>query len=273
MRERALPPALDQRTNTAESGRITISSGGDSASGENLNLQSFRPPRKATASERQLAMRRRGVNHGQNRTPNGVVKKMRVRTETGRRKIVDAAIEIFRAEGYERASMDRIAARTGGSKATLYGYFPSKENLFAIAMGEAITQQGERALTLLDPLAPDVEATLLRFGEAFLRVTTSDDALAITRALIAEGAAQQELTAAIYQRGLKRFVDTVTAYLSDVTEQGRIRIDNPRAAATHLHGLLYAGTLLPQLFGAKPDLSRKVTVREAIRTFLAAHSV
>jgi AcrR family transcriptional regulator len=122
---------------------------------------------------------------------------MRVRTETGRRKIVDAAIEIFRDEGYERASMARIAARTGGSKATLYGYFPSKENLFAIAMGEAITQQGERALTLLDPSAPDVKATLLRFADAFLRVTTSDDALALTRAIIAEGAAQQELTAAI----------------------------------------------------------------------------
>jgi len=59
---------------------------------------------------------------------------MRVRTDERRNAIIQAATEIFAKVGYERASMATIAERTGGSKTTLYGYFPSKEELFWAAM-------------------------------------------------------------------------------------------------------------------------------------------
>ena len=54
---------------------------------------------------------------------------MKVRTEARRDAIVDAAAELFQECGYERASMNELARRLGGSKATLYNYFPSKESL------------------------------------------------------------------------------------------------------------------------------------------------
>lgn len=55
---------------------------------------------------------------------------MRVRTEEKRATIVQAASEVFLELGFEGASMSQIAARVGGSKRTLYGYFGSKEELF-----------------------------------------------------------------------------------------------------------------------------------------------
>ena len=55
---------------------------------------------------------------------------MRVRTESKREAILEAASHVFLESGFEGASMAEIAARVGGSKATLYGYFGSKEDLF-----------------------------------------------------------------------------------------------------------------------------------------------
>ena len=54
---------------------------------------------------------------------------MRVRTEEKREEIIRIAAELFQENGFERTSMSTISERLGGSKATLYGYFKSKEDL------------------------------------------------------------------------------------------------------------------------------------------------
>ena len=59
---------------------------------------------------------------------------MRVRTDEKRREIVDVASELFEEHGFERTSMSMISERLGGSKATLYGYFKSKEQLLAAVL-------------------------------------------------------------------------------------------------------------------------------------------
>ena len=53
----------------------------------------------------------------------------RVRTDEKRNEIVQVAAELFQKHGYDRCSMAALSERLGGSKATLYGYFPSKEDL------------------------------------------------------------------------------------------------------------------------------------------------
>ena len=63
---------------------------------------------------------------------------MKVRTEARREAIVEAAATLFQEMGYERASMNELARRLGGSKATLYSYFPSKEALL-VAVVKAFT--------------------------------------------------------------------------------------------------------------------------------------
>ena len=55
---------------------------------------------------------------------------MKTKTESKRQAIIQAAAEVFREVGFDRASMSDIRERIGGSKATLYNYFPSKEKLF-----------------------------------------------------------------------------------------------------------------------------------------------
>src|SRR6476620_365474 len=55
--------------------------------------------------------------------------------EAVRRGILDAARELFVTEGYENVSMRKIAERIEYSPAAIYGYFPSKDEIF-IALAE-----------------------------------------------------------------------------------------------------------------------------------------
>ena len=59
-------------------------------------------------------------------------------------KILDAATELFLKVGYEQASIDAILVQSGGSKSTLYAYFPTKQDLFQIGHRQRRRQQRRR---------------------------------------------------------------------------------------------------------------------------------
>ena len=61
--------------------------------------------------------------------------------ELTRRAILDAALELFVADGYAQVSMRNIAARVGYSPAAIYSYFASKDDIF-----HALAEEGFRLL-------------------------------------------------------------------------------------------------------------------------------
>src|SRR3546814_18218562 len=79
---------------------------------------------------------------------------MRTKSEARKDAILGVALEVFREVGFEAASMSQISARVGGSKATLYNYFASKEELLLEAMLFSAHKQD-----------PDVMKQLHRQGE------------------------------------------------------------------------------------------------------------
>src|SRR5438132_14158471 len=91
------------------------------------------------------------------------------REETAKcRQIIDGARAVFLAQGFDAASMGEIARQAGVSKGTLYVYFESKEELFAVVAREACKAQAETLLAL-DPDDHDVEAVLTRLGQGYAR--------------------------------------------------------------------------------------------------------
>src|SRR5271170_2351952 len=54
----------------------------------------------------------------------------RLTAEERRAKILSAAVQGFATDGYDRTSMDRIAALSKVTKPVLYDHFPSKQALF-----------------------------------------------------------------------------------------------------------------------------------------------
>jgi AcrR family transcriptional regulator len=61
--------------------------------------------------------------------------------EAIRRSILDAARELFVTEGYQNVSIRKIAERIEYSPAALYGYFPSKDDIFF-----ALAEEGFRLM-------------------------------------------------------------------------------------------------------------------------------
>ena len=67
--------------------------------------------------------------------------------EAVRRAILDAARDLFVTEGYQNVSIRKIAERIEYSPAAIYGYFPSKDDIFY-----ALAEEGFRLLS--DPDDP-----------------------------------------------------------------------------------------------------------------------
>jgi len=195
---------------------------------------------------------------------------MRVRTDDRREAILDVATEIFREFGYARASMAMISARIGGSKGTLYGYFKSKDDLFATAMMAVMEEQAQKIVSLLDTSEPDIGMALRRFGEALLDLLTSSDTISICRTAIAEGA-NSRLGAILYELGAERGWNAMTTYIARLQEKRVLRAVDPRIAAAHLKGLLETGSIEPLLFGAQRWFTPKEAVAAAVEAFLLAY--
>lgn len=192
---------------------------------------------------------------------------MRKRTDQRRQALLDVAAEMFSEQGYGRVSMAAIAAKAGRSKATLYNYFKSKEELFAAVMVDAMEERGLRTVGLLDPSDQDLRAVLERFGEAYLDFLLDREGLGATRTAIAE-TGRSALGARLYALGPQRFRDEVTRYIELQMARGALAAGSASLAALHLQGLLEAGVIEPALFGAEPPLERGKGVKAAVDLFL-----
>lgn len=170
---------------------------------------------------------------------------MKVRTEARRAAILEEAARIFEEVGYERASMNDLAKRLGGSKTTLYGYFPSKELLFSAVVRVSATQHLSEATEELKVGAERsdaLEPLLLRFAERLLRVLTNDTrAIAVYRMVIAE-AGRSDVGKLFYEAGPSECMSVLTKVLKRSMDEGLIRRVNPVVAANQLTALITAET-------------------------------
>jgi AcrR family transcriptional regulator len=96
----------------------------------------------------------------------GVKERQEREREAVARAILDAARELFVAEGYRNVSIRKIAEKIEYSPAAIYGYFPSKDDIFL-----ALAEEGFRLLfahadepPLADPIE-DIRSGFMRLYE------------------------------------------------------------------------------------------------------------
>src|SRR5215203_3600787 len=75
--------------------------------------------------------------------------------EAVRRAILDAARELFVTEGFQNVSIRKIAERIEYSPAAIYGYFPSKDDIFFSLAEEGFRLLGDPASVRDDPALKD----------------------------------------------------------------------------------------------------------------------
>jgi AcrR family transcriptional regulator len=178
------------------------------------------------------------------------------------------------AQGYGAVSMDAIARAASVSKATLYAYFSSKDQLFATIIGEACRQN----IVISDVLPcgdADVRTVLLTLAGRVLRFLLEDRALAIHRVVISESVRFPELGRAFYDNGPAIFRQAFGDWLMEQTAAGHLAVTNPGAAADQFMGLLRGGLYLRASLGLHPAPTEPeidATVMAVVDTFVKAYA-
>ena len=169
------------------------------------------------------------------------------------------ARRMFLDNGYAATSMSAIAAEVGGSKATLWNYFPSKEELFSAVLDDATADYRQKLTDLLRP-TPDVAATVLAFTRGFLAKTTSIEAVQLHRLVAAETARSPEV-GKIFSRVPQRTRQLLADFFEAAMKAGQLRQADPHVAAYALTSLCL-GVQQRILWGA-PAPSEQEIEREA----------
>jgi AcrR family transcriptional regulator len=200
-----------------------------------------------------------------------------LRGDNLRRHILSSAKEVFLDSGFERTSMDAVAARAGTSKRSLYAHFPSKDVLFVEVMGLV------RELYLDNIRTPDAYGTdpveaVTRYCGRFQQLMLWDRQIRTCRLGIAEAERLPESAAASYDGLIAGTTDRLAAWLAD-----HYGLDDATAAglAASLLGQTVLPRLLRALFGVEPgvvvsgpppdeaDMARTVDLDDLRRVVLA----
>jgi len=170
--------------------------------------------------------------------------------EKARERIVEAAHDVLSEKGYHDATMDDIAERVGVSKAAIYQYFKSKEDLYRAiltarfqSMGEMVSSKltggsfAECCQDFLDNLIK--HSSGLRLGFEVISEASQNPTLAKiareyyreTAAAIQEcleewqkrGSLRKDFDAHLFAQGLVAFYDGMMVHLAIGTEASEVR--------------------------------------------------
>jgi len=175
-------------------------------------------------------------------------------------------------EGYAAASMSVIAARVGGSKGTLYNYFPSKETLF-IALIEAECETEAWITETLRSDSTTVAGALTDIGRRFLDFCLTQKVRNIHRLVIAESGRFPELGRAFFDNGPKRGIQLMAGWMAEQAAAGRLRDADPERMATLFLDLCKSGLHQKLLWNIVPepsDAMKAENVASAVEVFMAA---
>ena len=160
------------------------------------------------------------------------------RGETLRRHILFAAKDVFLTTGYERASMDTVAARAGTSKRSLYAHFKSKDTLF-LAVLDLVRELYLRRLRTPETYAEEPVEAVTRFCGRFLHLMAWQPQVRTCRLCIAAAERHPASSRAYFDAVFASTRQRLADYLTD---------RYPAPDATVLAETLLARTVLPQVF-------------------------
>lgn len=196
----------------------------------------------------------------------------RLKSEARRQAILAVASEIFLENGYERTSMSMIAERLGGSKATLYNYFKSKDELFLAVLDFEIDTNAAAILGVAFG-EPDMRKALTMVGAGYLMQRLSVRPTRYFR-MISGQAEESDIGTHFWNNVLKPAWHLMCTKLEEFMADGRLRKADPWTAAMHFKGLMDHDLVERRLLGdiKTPDISEvQAVAAKGVDVFLAAY--
>jgi AcrR family transcriptional regulator len=158
--------------------------------------------------------------------------------------ILSAATALFLKNGYGETSVNMIVARSGGSKATFYSYFPTKDDLLRAVVDDIVLNREEPELQPSE----DIRTALCTYAEERLRIVFSRQHQALLRLIIAERSRFPDIALMYYKRGPKRSHDLLVEYMRELQERGLLDIESAAESAEFFIGMLLHQWYISELF-------------------------
>lgn len=190
----------------------------------------------------------------------------------GRKKlqaIIDAARRIVLAEGLDQAKMGAIATEAGVSTATLYAYFPSKNDLFrAVVEKVAIDVDNRMETALHTPDGDPIEQLAL----ALMDPLNNPDLRAVFRIMAVEGPRFPDVLATFDAHTRLKAHRAAVAVFEKLAAEGRFTAGVAETAARQLLGMLEHETIVLGIMrgdDAAPSRDPGKIAHEAVMTLRA----
>ncbi|APY90042.1 TetR family transcriptional regulator [Streptomyces alfalfae] len=209
-------------------------------------------------------------------TKTPTTKTLREGSSRKRAAILAAARELFLADGFDRSSVDAIAARAEVSKRTVYDYFGDKQTLLQAVVddvGQSLIATIGRILddTLTDPAeSADLEDVLVTFSTRIATDMLGSAEHATLRRLV------RAQTGHPPDQSENPMADTPDEALAErfaaFAAAGRLDVPDPRLAADQFIALTF-GVALNRYGSANAAEDPRVQplIVEGVRTFLRAY--
>jgi AcrR family transcriptional regulator len=179
-----------------------------------------------------------------------------VRSEATRRKILDAAVDVFDEVGYATADRGAIIERTGMTKGAFYHHFDSMESL-----ASAIIEEGAKLVVtelgaMSDSFSPALE-NILHGTFTTADLFTSNKVVRTAEQLTLAFGKFNDTAAAAYTT----WVEAMTAQASRAIAEGDIRAElDPQLVSESIIGATFGARILGQTTsGGSDDLIRRLT--------------
>jgi TetR/AcrR family transcriptional regulator, mexJK operon transcriptional repressor len=188
--------------------------------------------------------------------------------------IARAALTLFASDGYERTSVDAIAAEAGVSKRTVYSHYGDKETLFLSVVRDTYEVMLARIAEIVGRVAweRDLRSALICcMTEVTRSVIRSPERSTLVRLLMAEAPHFPDLIELLHAR---QITPLVAAPLENLAAAGRLAGQDGRQAAEHLMALTFGQVSNRSLMGTVPlsDDEAGQIVQSGVQAFLRAYS-
>jgi AcrR family transcriptional regulator len=189
-------------------------------------------------------------------------------------RFVEVAEQLFLEHGFAGTSVNEVVRIAGGSLATLYTEFGTKDALFEAVMNRRVValftelESGKIA-------APDIRTELLNLAGQIQGHVLSERSLAFFRLAIHEGPKFPSVRKAILINGLKGYLRQLAQYFAAVAAQGRLAIDDPELAAEQFLTLVQGQQRMIAACGDGARLTPKVRddhLHEVVDAFMRIYA-
>lgn len=187
--------------------------------------------------------------------------------------IARSALTLFASDGYERTTVDAIAAEAGVSKRTVYSHYGDKENLFLSVVRDTYERMLARIGEIVDRTVwePDLSQALTGCVTEITRsIARAPERATLSRLVITEAPHFPVLIELLHNRAV---TPLIAAPLSRLGRAGRLAVSDATEAAEHLAALTFDQVSSRSLMGTLPlsDAETARLIASGVRVFLRAY--